>query len=123
MKKRILLEKNVMHIRNSISLKWFWLTILGHNGRVSAFVDNEIVAMCGTIYQKTVRTGDCDILCPPLLSTCSNNCARYLNTPEKLTKIHSLRKRAKNAESQNTKLRETLLRSRLMMTLMLICWV
>ncbi len=115
--------------------------ILGQDGRVSAFVDNEIVMLSGMVYQRTVRTGDCDILCPAPGSKCSK-CAdyranlrslycrwskkhsngpevssssessskyandRYLNTPEKLTKIHSLRKRAMNAKAQNTKLRE-----------------
>ena len=35
---------------------------------------------------------------------------RYLNTPEKLSKIDSLRKRAMKAESQNMKLREKFVR-------------
>ena len=102
--------------------------ILSPKGAVVAYVDDTPVELHQAVYSKTVRTTDCEIICHSVTclsckkyrstlrsmhhrlkkqtkpSKYTND--RYLNTPEKVEKISSLRKRALTAEHNVSKLRE-----------------
>ena len=98
--------------------------------------DNTVVKLNGETYTKTVRTSKCELLCktakcsscksyrvnlrsmyaswtkrsqqvrPDEDSSSSHTNDRYLNTPEKKSKIDSLKKRARHAEKKAAKLFE-----------------
>ena len=100
--------------------------IVSPDGKVAAYVDDDS-------YTKTVRTADCELICPSTKcesckayranlrsiynrwskqrgfdgsDTSSHTNDRYLNTPEKKAKMESLRKRAHNAEEEVKRLKD-----------------
>lgn len=100
--------------------------IVSPDGKVAAYVDDDS-------YTKTVRTADCELICPSAKcesckayranlrsiynrwskqrgfdgsDTSSHTNDRYLNTPEKKAKMDSLRKRAHNAEEEVKRLKD-----------------
>lgn len=100
--------------------------ILSPNGKIAAYVDDDS-------YTKTVRTADCELICPSTKcescksyranlrsiynrwskqrgfngsDTSSHTNDRYLNTPEKRAKMDGLRKRAHNAEEEVRRLKD-----------------
>ena len=107
--------------------------LLNKTGDVTATIDEFVVSLNGEVYERTVRTASCELLihgqkcvsCSmyrrtlrvlhdrwskrdshDLSSSSSHANNRYLNTPEKLTKLGKMRRPIKNAESEISRLKE-----------------